>query len=73
MDNAAERLEIIRDRIARAQRRFGPPPEHVELVAVSKTFDAEAIRPFLDAGPAGVRREPGAGGQGQMARSAGVL
>jgi hypothetical protein len=50
MDNAAERLEIIRHRILRAQRRFGPPPEHVELIAVSKTFDAEAIRPFLDAG-----------------------
>jgi len=50
MENAAERLEIIRSRIERARRRFGPPPEHVELIAVSKTFDATAIRPFLDAG-----------------------
>jgi pyridoxal phosphate enzyme (YggS family) len=48
--NAGERLEIIRQRIERARRRFGPPPERVELVAVSKTFDAAAIRPFLDAG-----------------------
>lgn len=48
--NAGERLEIIRNRIERARRRFGPPPDRVELVAVSKTFDAAAIRPFLDAG-----------------------
>ncbi len=50
MDNATHRLEAIRGRIEAARRRFGPPPERVELVAVSKTFDAEAIRPFLDAG-----------------------
>ncbi|HEY9011697.1 MAG TPA: YggS family pyridoxal phosphate-dependent enzyme, partial [Devosia sp.] len=48
--NAAERLEIIRQRIERARRRFGPPPERVELIAVSKTFSADEIRPFLDAG-----------------------
>lgn len=48
--NAAERLEIISKRIERARRRFGAPPERVELVAVSKTFDANAIRPFLEAG-----------------------
>jgi pyridoxal phosphate enzyme (YggS family) len=50
MQNAAERLEIIGSRIARAQRRFGPPPGKVTLVAVSKTFGADDIRPFLDAG-----------------------
>ena len=50
MQNAAERLEIIGSRIARAQRRFGPPPGQVTLVAVSKTFVADDIRPFLDAG-----------------------
>ena len=50
MDSAAERLELIRSRITKAQQRFGPPPERVELIAVSKTFDATAIRPFLDAG-----------------------
>ena len=48
--NAAERLAIIRSRIERARRRFGPPPDAVTLIAVSKTFDAEAIRPFLEAG-----------------------
>ncbi|OJX46562.1 MAG: YggS family pyridoxal phosphate enzyme [Devosia sp. 66-22] len=50
MDNAAERLDIIRSRIERARRRFGPPPARVELVAVSKTFAADDVRPFLDAG-----------------------
>ena len=50
MQNALESLEIIRARIDRAHQRFGPPPDRVELVAVSKTFDASAIRPFLDAG-----------------------
>ncbi|HVY51993.1 MAG TPA: YggS family pyridoxal phosphate-dependent enzyme [Devosia sp.] len=50
MENAAERLEIIRARIERARRRFGPPPEAVTLVAVSKTFPAEAIVPFIEAG-----------------------
>ena len=49
-DNAGERLEIIRSRIERARRRFGPPPDRVELVAVSKTFSAAEIRPFLEAG-----------------------
>jgi pyridoxal phosphate enzyme (YggS family) len=34
----------------RARRRFGPPPDAVTLVAVSKTFDADAVRPFLEAG-----------------------
>lgn len=48
--NAAERLEIIRTRMERARRRFGAPPETVELIAVSKTFEADAIRPFLEAG-----------------------
>lgn len=50
MDSAAERLDLIRSRIEKARQRFGPPPERVELIAVSKTFDGTAIRPFLDAG-----------------------
>ncbi|MDB5506922.1 MAG: YggS family pyridoxal phosphate-dependent enzyme [Devosia sp.] len=40
----------IRSRIARASDRFGPPPDTVTLVAVSKTFGAAAIVPFLEAG-----------------------
>jgi len=50
MDSAAERLTFIQARIETARRRFGAPPEHVELVAVSKTFSADEVRPFLDAG-----------------------
>jgi pyridoxal phosphate enzyme (YggS family) len=50
MEEAAERLEAIRGRIESARRRFGPPPEAVALVAVSKTVEAEALRPFLAAG-----------------------
>lgn len=56
MPEAAERLETIRTRIERARSRFGAPhsvgapTDAVTLVAVSKTFDADAIRPFLDAG-----------------------
>jgi len=48
--NAAERLDIIAQRIARARRRFNPPSGPVTLVAVSKTFGSDSIRPFLDAG-----------------------
>ena len=44
------RLELIRARIEKARRRFGPPPEQVELVAVSKTVPAEGIEPLLVAG-----------------------
>ena len=57
MDSATERLDSIRSRIERAHARFGAPivpgvsrdapPEAVTLVAVSKTFGVEAIRPFL--------------------------
>ena len=50
MEKAAERLEVIRGRIETARRRFGPPPDVVTLVAVSKTFGAEDIVPFLEAG-----------------------
>lgn len=50
MNNAAERLEIISQRIEKARNRFGPPPSEVQLVAVSKTFPADAIVPFLAAG-----------------------
>ncbi|SMQ86000.1 hypothetical protein SAMN06295905_3296 [Devosia lucknowensis] len=43
-------LEYIRNRMEKARRRFGAPPDHVELVAVSKTFTADAVEPFLMAG-----------------------
>jgi pyridoxal phosphate enzyme (YggS family) len=48
--DATQRLAAIRQRMDAAAARFGPPPERVELVAVSKTFDADAVRPFIEAG-----------------------
>jgi pyridoxal phosphate enzyme (YggS family) len=50
VNSARVALDYIRTRMENARRRFGAPPETVELVAVSKTFDAEAVRPFLEAG-----------------------
>lgn len=47
---AARSLGEIHTRMAAAQKRFGPPADHVELVAVSKTFSAEQVLPFLKAG-----------------------
>lgn len=48
--NSAERLDIITKSIARAVKRFDDPTRTVSLVAVSKTFPAEAIMPLLNAG-----------------------
>jgi pyridoxal phosphate enzyme (YggS family) len=48
--NAKERLEIIQQRMARASRRFDPQGRAVDLIAVSKTFDADAIAPLIEAG-----------------------
>ncbi|MFC3073937.1 YggS family pyridoxal phosphate-dependent enzyme [Shinella pollutisoli] len=45
-----DRLEEVRARIDKASREAGRPAGAVTLVAVSKTFDAEAIRPALAAG-----------------------
>ena len=50
VNSARAALDYITTRMEKARRRFGAPPETVELVAVSKTFDAEAVRPFLEAG-----------------------
>lgn len=47
---AAARLADIEDRIASACRIAGREAEDVTLVAVSKTHDAPAIRPLLEAG-----------------------
>ena len=50
MNSAVEQLGIVRERIASAEREAKRPPDTVTLVAVSKTFDAEAIRPVIEAG-----------------------
>jgi pyridoxal phosphate enzyme (YggS family) len=46
----AENVEQIRERIARACEKSGRPAESVALVAVSKTFDAQAIREAASCG-----------------------
>ena len=45
-----ERLETVRQAIARASREAGRAEDAVALVAVSKTHDAETILPVLEAG-----------------------
>ncbi len=47
---SVDRLAEIRRRIAVAEKAAGRPAGAVKLIAVSKTFDADAIRPILDAG-----------------------
>ena len=50
MSDAVARLHAVRAEIARATRDFERDPGDVTLVAVSKTFPAEAIEPVLAAG-----------------------
>ncbi len=50
MNDPAVRLEEVRRRIRAACAAAGRAPEEVELVAVSKTFPAEAVREVFEAG-----------------------
>jgi pyridoxal phosphate enzyme (YggS family) len=50
MNDAVARLGEVRLRIAAAERDAGRPTGSVSLVAVSKTFGADEIRPVIDAG-----------------------
>jgi PLP dependent protein len=50
MSHSVENLARIRMLVARAEADFGRKPGAVELIAVSKTFPAEAILPVLEAG-----------------------
>lgn len=54
MDNApasaADRLNAVRDRVTRTARLAGRDPAAIELVAVSKTWDVDSIRPLVTAG-----------------------
>ena len=49
-ESSETRLERVRANIAEAAKESGRAPGDVHLVAVSKTFEADAIRPVLDAG-----------------------
>src|SRR6204780_1109589 len=48
--NRAEGIAAVREQIAAAGRDAGRDPATVTLVAVSKTFDADAIEPVIAAG-----------------------
>lgn len=50
VDTAGERLAQIHDTITRTARIAGREPGDIELVAVSKTFGADAIAPLIAAG-----------------------
>lgn len=45
-----ERLELVREKIARAAERAGRSPDEITLIAVSKTFDAETVQQAVTAG-----------------------
>ncbi|MDV3458611.1 YggS family pyridoxal phosphate-dependent enzyme [Sphingomonas sp. HF-S4] len=50
LDDAQTRLADVREKIARAARIAGREPDDVTLIAISKTYDADAIRPLIAAG-----------------------
>jgi PLP dependent protein len=49
-DDARQRLDEIHDKIARAAALANRKAEAVTLIAVSKTHEADAIRPLIEAG-----------------------
>ncbi|QLC25653.1 YggS family pyridoxal phosphate-dependent enzyme [Parasphingopyxis algicola] len=49
-DIPADRLDAVHEHIARAAKRAGRDPADITLIAISKTHDAEAIRPIIAAG-----------------------
>ena len=50
IDEASQRLADVRARIARAAKIAGRKPDSITLIAISKTHDADAIQPLIDAG-----------------------
>lgn len=50
MSDVETRLAKVREEIRKAAENAGREPQDVSLIAVSKTFDTEAIRPVLEAG-----------------------
>jgi len=50
MASVAENFEHVRQQIAAAAQKSGRSSDEIELVAVSKTHDAERIREAIDAG-----------------------
>ncbi len=50
MDSVADRLAAVRQTVADAAAEADRAGEDVTLIAVSKTFDTDAIQPVIDAG-----------------------
>lgn len=50
VNDAGQRLAAVRESIARAAINAGRQPGEIELVAVSKTWGADAIAPLIEAG-----------------------
>lgn len=50
LDTADSRLSDIHQRIARAADQARRDPADVQLIAISKTYQADAIQPLIDAG-----------------------
>ncbi len=50
MENVAENLERVREQIAEAAKRADRALDEIELVAISKTHEAEKVRLAFDAG-----------------------
>src|SRR5438045_7384248 len=50
MGNIAENLDGVRGQIAEAAKKSGRAIEEIELVAISKTHEAEKVRAAFDAG-----------------------
>ena len=50
MSSIAENLERVREQIAKAASKSGRSAEDVDLVAISKTHDAEKVREAIEAG-----------------------
>lgn len=50
MDDIAANLELVRSDIVEAAQKSGRTPADIELVAISKTHEAEKIRAAFDAG-----------------------
>ncbi|WP_269932054.1 YggS family pyridoxal phosphate-dependent enzyme [Aminobacter sp. HY435] len=50
MESSLEQLALVKQKIGAAEQETNRPVGAVTLVAVSKTFDAEHIRPVIEAG-----------------------
>ena len=50
MENIAENLQRVRAQIIEAAKKSGRSTDDIELVAISKTHEAEKVRAAFDAG-----------------------